>query len=118
MAIVLREPQAGLCVTALTSRPELIISAATLAEALIVAGRRGLGEQMSELIEKVGLTVIDVTKAAAVGAAESHRRWGKGRHPAGLNYGDCFTYELAARMNCPLLYVGNDFSKTDLASAL
>ncbi len=62
--------------------------------------------------------MIDVTKASAVGAAEAHRRWGRGRHPAGLNYGDCFTYELAARMNCPLLYVGDDFSKTDLASAL
>ena len=49
--------------------------------------------------------------------AQANARWGKGVHPAGLNFGDCFAYALARKHECPLLFVGNDFSKTDVARA-
>ena len=62
--------------------------------------------------------MVDVTRAAALGAADAQRRWGKGRHPARLNFGDCFAYEVAERHRCPLLYVGDDSVKTDITSAL
>ena len=50
--------------------------------------------------------------------SEAYARWGKGVHPAGLNYGDCFAYEVASERGCPLLFVGDDFSRTDLRSVL
>jgi ribonuclease VapC len=104
LAIVLVEPQAEQCREALASDPDVLISAATVAEAMIVAVS--------------GLQVIDVTKASALRAAEVYGMWGKGYHAARLNYGDCFAYELASRHGCPLLYVGDDFSRTDVGSAL
>ena len=61
-----------------------------------------------------------VEKATIVSAeivATAHRNWGKGAHPAGLNFGDCFAYSLAAERKCPLLFVGNDFAKTDVKPA-
>jgi ribonuclease VapC len=50
--------------------------------------------------------------------AEAYGRWGKGLDPAGLNFGDCFAYELAQERRCPLLYVGDDFAKTDVEGSL
>jgi len=61
---------------------------------------------------------MDVTEETAERAAAAYARWGKGNHPAGLNFGDCFAYALAEQMNCPLLFVGDDFSKTDIVPAL
>jgi ribonuclease VapC len=48
----------------------------------------------------------------------AHVRWGKGGHPAGLNFGDCFAYALAQELDCPLLYVGDDFARTDVKGAV
>jgi ribonuclease VapC len=62
--------------------------------------------------------VLTVTAASARRIAQAHSRWGKGAHPAGLNFGDCFAYEVAKAHACPLLFIGNDFAKTDLVSAL
>ncbi|WP_304168591.1 type II toxin-antitoxin system VapC family toxin [Phenylobacterium aquaticum] len=118
MAVLLGEPAAQRCEVVLAEESELVISAATLAEALIVSSHRGLEAEMTRLVEAARLRVIDVTTAAASRAAEAYRKWGRGRHAARLNYGDCFAYELASHMACPLLYVGDDFSKTDLESAL
>lgn len=73
---------------------------------------------MSRIVEGLALQVFGVDEGAAIRVAQAYRRWGKGRHPARLNYGDCFAYELASRNGCPLLFVGDDFSKTDLESAL
>ena len=50
-------------------------------------------------------------------AGAAYRQWGKGFHPAGLNFGDCFAYALAKEQNCPLLFIGNDFSRTDIKPA-
>lgn len=118
MAIVLDESQAEACATALATQDEIMISAGTVIEALIVAARRNVGAEMAKLIEGLGATVVDVTPAAARRIAEAYERWGRGPHPAGLNVGDCFAYDVAKERGCALLYVGEDFARTDLQSAL
>ncbi len=101
----------------LRDETQVSISAGTLAEALIVAGRRNIGPEMSALIEQLGFTIVEVTAAAARRTAEAYARWGKAVHPAGLNFGDCFAYALATELACPLLYVGEDFARTDIVPA-
>ncbi len=118
MAIILDEPQAEACMTALEADDELWISAGTVAETLIVSGHRNVGEDMAELIAGLGFEVVAVTLASARQLAQAYARWGKGVHPAALNFGDCFAYALAKENSCPLLYVGDDFSRTDIQSAL
>ena len=118
MAILLDEPEAEACATALQTADRLLISAATVAEALIVAARRDLGEEMTRLIEGLGFEIVSVTPAAARRIAVAYGRWGKGVHPAALNWGDCFAYELAEEHGCPLLFVGADFAATDIVGAL
>jgi ribonuclease VapC len=118
MAVLLDEPKAEACMTALESADRLLISAGTVAEALVVAGRRNLAEGMAELITGLDFEVVSLTARSAHRVAAVYDRWGKGVHPAALNFGDCFAYATAAEHDCPLLYVGNDFSQTDIRSAL
>lgn len=116
MAIVLGEPEADACIEALQADDELLISAGTVVEALIVAGRRSVGEQMVRLIDGLGFEIVAVTPASARRIALAYASWGKGVHPAALNFGDCFAYEVAKEHGCRLLYVGEDFRRTDVAS--
>jgi ribonuclease VapC len=118
MAIVLDEPQANACIAALETADEILISAATAAESLIVAARRGVHEEMQNLIANLGFNVISVTRASAERVAQIYSRWGRGIHPAGLNFGDCFAYDVAKENGCALLYVGDDFAQTDIAAAV
>lgn len=118
MAILLDEPKADACAAALETDESLLISAGTLAEAMIVAQRRDRSRELEMLIEGLGVDVRHVTPKSARGVSEAYRIWGKGIHPAGLNFGDCFAYELAKAEGCPLLYVGNDFSQTDILGVL
>jgi ribonuclease VapC len=118
MAIVLDEPQSGACIAALEAEDDILISAGTVAEALIVAARRNVGEELAGLIDGLSFEVVAVTSASARRIAEAYGQWGKGIHPAGLNFGDCFAYEVARDRACRLLYVGADFSKTDIESVL
>jgi ribonuclease VapC len=118
MAIVLGEPDADACAAALEAEERLLISAGTVAEALIVANRRNVGEEVGRLIDELGFEIVSVTPAAARRIAEAYESWGKGINPTGLNFGDCFSYELAREYGCPLLYVGRDFDRTDIGSAL
>lgn len=118
MAIVLGEAEADACIRVLETEPEVVISAGTVAEALIVAARRNVGEEVARMIDGLGFEVLSVTPASARRIAAAYARWGRGAHPAALNFGDCFSYEVAKEKSCPLLYVGDDFSKTDLESAL
>lgn len=118
MAILLDEPSAGACMAAIQAADGLLISAGTVAEALIVAGRRNLAADMAELIAGLGFEVVPLTAAAARRAAAAYGRWGKGLHPAALNFGDCFAYDVAVEHACPLLSVGDDFPRTDLRPAL
>lgn len=116
MAILLREPEALECGKVLAGNVPLLISAATVAEALIVSRRRGVGMEMTQLIGGLELEIDSVSPVAARGVAQAYDKWGKGRNVAGLNFGDCFSYELAKRHGFPLLCVGNDFSRTDLST--
>jgi ribonuclease VapC len=118
MAIVLDEPEADACIEVLASEDDLLISAGTMAEALIVAARRNIGEEMARLIDGLGFEIVTVTPASARGIAQAYGRWGKGAHPAALNFGDCFAYEVAKERGCGLLYVGEDFARTDVQGAL
>lgn len=117
MAILLDEPPARSCMAALATGGRLLISAGTVAETLIVAGRRNVGEEAEKLISGLGFEIIPVSLPSARRVAQAYREWGKGMHPAGLNFGDCFAYDLARTNACPLLFVGDDFSKTDIGAA-
>ena len=118
MAILLDASEAAACAEAFATNERIVISAATVAEALIVAERRGLGAEMTGLIDGLELEIASVSPAVARRVADTYSRWGKGAHPAGLNFGDCFAYEVAKTRDCPLLYVGADFTRTDVASVL
>ena len=117
MAILLDEPQAHACIAALETADEILISAATVAESLIVAARRGVHDEMQTLIANLGFNVISVTQSTAERVAVIYSRWGKGIHPAGLNFGDCFAYDVAKEHGCALLYIGDDFARTGVVSA-
>jgi ribonuclease VapC len=118
MSILLNEAEADACVAALAAENDLLISAGTVAEALIVAARRDIGEEMAQLIDELGFEVVSVTSASAQRIAQAYDRWGKGRHAAALNFGDCFAYEVAKEHGCRLLYVGDDFTRTDVERVL
>ena len=118
MAILLDEPETAACAEALATNDRIVISAGTVAEARIVAERRGLGPEMAQLIDGLGFEIVSVTPAVARRVAETYAQWGKGVDPAGLNFGDCFAYEVAKTHDCPLLYIGGDFAKTDITSVL
>lgn len=118
MSIVMNEPEADACIAAIEAADRLLISAGTVAESLIVAARRNVGEEMARLIEGLGFEIVDVTGHMARRVADAYEKWGKGAHPAALNFGDCFSYAVAREHDCRLLYVGADFSQTDLESAL
>lgn len=118
MAIVLGEPQGEVCMTVIEEADGLLISAGTVAEALIVAARRNIRDEVAALISGLGFEIVSVTAVSASRIADAYGRWGKGVHPASLNFGDCFAYEVAIEHDCPLLYVGDDFGQTDVRSAL
>ena len=118
VAMILGEEQANAIDGLFTSDKELVISAVTLGEALIVSGARGFGSEMARLIERLHFEVIPVLADDARLAADAYSMWGKGYHPAKLNFADSFAYALAKSRGCPLLFVGDDFTRTDIVSAL
>lgn len=69
----------------------------------------------ARLLDGLGFEIVPVTPAAARRVARAYASWGKGVHPAALNFGDCFAYEVAKAQGCRLLYVGEDFRRTDVA---
>ena len=118
MALLLAEPQADQIAAILKAEDRVLISAGTLAEALIVAERRGVEEELTLLIDGIGIQVDSFAAEGANAVAEAYSAWGKGQHPASLNFGDCFAYVTAMSSGAPLLFVGNDFSKTDVVAAI
>ena len=98
------------------------VSAASLLEARIILFSRFGDEGVSALdsfLLKSGITIVEVSPRMGDIAFEAYQRFGKGTgHGASLNYGDCFSYALAKHLNAPLLFKGDDFSKTDIAPAL
>lgn len=97
------------------------ITAANFLEALLVIESRNpdTGEQdLRTLIEVFAITIEPVTEDVAEIAFRAWKRFGKGRHPAALNFGDCFSYALSKCLNAPLLFKGGDFRQTDVLSSL
>jgi ribonuclease VapC len=118
MALLLGEATADAVADALAEADALVVSAGTVAEALIVAARRGVGEEMGRVLGELGFEVVPLSEAGAHRVAAAYDAWGRGQHPAGLNFGDCFAYAVARERGVPLLYVGEDFRRTDLAAVL
>ena len=84
---------------------------------MVLATRRGWRHQLAALFEQVTFDIIPITAASARRVGDIYARWGKGIHPASLNYGDCFAYELAESRGCKLLFTGSGFSRTDIPPA-
>ena len=120
VAIALDEPEAPEFERRIADASVRLISAATLLEAAMVIETR-LGEagggELDLWLHKAGVEIVAVDAELADQARRAWRRFGKGRHPAGLNFGDCFSYALAALTREPLLFKGRDFSKTDVRAA-
>ena len=118
IAIIRQEPDARVYELALESSPVNRISAGTWLETTIVIDRIGdplLSRRLDELLATARLHVEPVTPSQASIAREAYRDFGRGsRHPAGLNFGDCFAYALARESGEPLLFKGSDFGRTDI----
>jgi ribonuclease VapC len=121
IAILDREPDAALYAEAIAETDSPLISAATLLELhIVMLNRHGgrAGQLVDRLIQDAGFQIEHFTAQHLELAREAYARYGKGRNSAGLNYGDCFSYALAKATGLPLLFKGEDFSKTDLLAAL
>jgi ribonuclease VapC len=119
VAILAQEPEEARFARALGDAAARVMSAGNYIECAIVAERRFQGRaDLDKWLIQRHVEVVPVDLDLARVAADAFIRFGKGRHPAGLNYGDCFAYALAKTLNAPLLYKGGDFARTDVASAL
>jgi ribonuclease VapC len=119
IALLGMEPESGRLAVALESDMTRLISAATVVETgLVIESRYGSagGRELDLFIAKAGLSIEAVSPEQADVAREAWRRYGKGRHTAGLNFGDCFSYALAKVSGEPLLFKGDDFTHTDIAA--
>lgn len=121
IAILLDESERRSFVDAIVDYGEPCMSAASYLEASLVieaySGAQG-GRDIDDFIEDVGIRIVPVDQAQARSAREAFRRFGKGRHRARLNFGDCFVYALAKALGAPVLFKGNDFVLTDLKRAI
>jgi len=121
VAIAQNEPEAPFFERMIAEDPIRLVSAATVVEAAMVLetrfGEQG-GVEFDLWLAKANIEIIPVNAEHTDQARRAWRRYGKGRHPAGLNYGDCFSYALAKLTNEPLLFKGNDFSRTDIQAAV
>lgn len=121
LALLLDEPEAEAFRAAVEDDTTRLISAATLLEtALVIEARKGEpgGRELDLLIHKAEIEVVPVDAEHVSEARRAYRRFGKGRHAAGLNFGDLFAYALARRSGEPLLFKGDDFAKTDIARVI
>lgn len=122
VAVILGESDAERHLAALVAHAgDVRLSAASAVEVgVVVEAKQGLEatDDLHRLIAIIGVTTVPFDAEQAVGAVAAWRRFGKGRHPAGLNLGDCFSYALAKASGAALLYKGDDFRQTDIASAL
>lgn len=115
VAILLDEEEGPAFRTAIERAGRALVSAVSMVELAAVSGRdAALFEAAWEFVHEPFVTVEPVDTGQAFVAADAYRRFGKGRHPAGLNLGDVFSYALARQRGLPLLFKGGDFSKTDI----
>lgn len=120
-AILFDEPERRRFAEAIERDPACYVSAATLVEAtLVLEGRFGPpgGARLDRLLAEIDVEIVAVDAAQAELARDACRRYGRGRHPAGLNLGDVFAYALARALGEPLLFKGGDFALTDVLPAV
>ncbi|NOS88125.1 MAG: type II toxin-antitoxin system VapC family toxin [Methylococcaceae bacterium] len=120
IAILLNEPEVESYRRRLADAQDIYISAVSIVESSMVIEYKGgeLGaKKYDELLKIIAPTIIAFDEQQAKLARIAWQEYGKGRHPAKLNFGDCCSYALAKYMNQPLLFKGDDFSKTDLLLA-
>jgi ribonuclease VapC len=121
VAILLDEPERRAFNEAIEADPKRLISAATLLEcALVMEARRGEagGRELDLLVHRAEIVTVPVDADLVEVARRAWRRFGRGNHEAGLNYGDSFAYALAASSGEPLLFKGEDFARTDITPAI
>ena len=121
LAIYFHESDSERFEAAILGASSIWISAGTLLEAGIVVEarhRRAGAVELDRLLKKLGVATIPVDAEQVEIGRAGYRKYGKGHHPANLNYGDCFAYALAIGYGEPLLFKGDDFSKTDVIDAL
>ena len=120
MAILLREHGSGRLVERLAAEPSSLISAGNVLELQLVAmrvDRDGVWSEVERLMAEHRIEIRPFDSLQLAIAREAAERFGRGRHKARLNFGDCFAYALAKSANVPLLCVGNDFAQTDVLIA-
>lgn len=121
VATLLREPEAAAFTDAILAASQRLVGTPSYLEtAMVLAGRLGppaLGT-LERLVESLGLDIVAFDARQARRAVAAFLHDGKGRHPSGLNFGDCCSYALAAETGLSLLFKGNDFTRTDLVPAL
>jgi ribonuclease VapC len=117
IALLLNEEDAGRLAQAIEDDSLRLLSAANLVEtSIVIESRKGEagGRELDLLLYRAAIEIVPVDHNQAEIARIAWRRFGKGRHPAGLNYGDCFAYALAKSRRQSLLFQGDDFSRTDI----
>ena len=120
LAILQDEPERSRFTAAIAEAAQRMMSAATLLEvAIVIEARHGVegGRHLDLLLERAAVEIVAVDEEQVRTAREAYRRFGKGRHSAGLNYGDCFSYALAHVLGERLLFKGDDFAQTDAVPA-
>lgn len=122
IAILRREPEADPFLVAIASAPTILLSAVNLLETSMVlathTGDAASWTDLDALVARAAMEIVPQDAALTDAARHAFLRYGKGRHPAALNLGDCAAYALAKSRTLPLLFKGNDFPHTDLVSAL
>jgi ribonuclease VapC len=119
-AILMDEPERAALTRIIEAADVRLVSAATvLAAAMVMESRKGEygGRELDLLLHRGRFEIVPVDEDQVEMARAAWRAYGKGRHAAGLNYGDCFSYALAKQRGEPLLYQGDGFARTDIAAA-
>ena len=119
VAVLFDETERPAYARAIAADPRRLVSVATVFEStVVVESRRGesAGRELDLLLHRISADVVAVNDPQLELARMAWRRYGKGRHPAALNYGDCFSYALARHAAEPLLFKGGDFALTDVAA--
>ncbi len=117
VAVLLNEPEAARIARAIDLTSIRLLSAASFLEtSIVLESRKGDagGREFELLLYRAAIEVVAIDREQAEIARLAWRRYGKGRHPAGLNFGDCFAYALARQQGLPLLFQGGDFAHTDI----
>jgi ribonuclease VapC len=121
IAILLGEPDAKVFSEAIANAPKKLVSAfSALETSIVIESKKGEpgGRELDLLLHKARIEIVPINEEQFELARQAWRDFGKGRHPAGLNIGDCCSYALSKYSGEPLLFKGDDFSKTDVQSAV